>query len=147
MPLMRGQNIVFETVKGIHFLMRDPNTREFIACLITHQALIDSGATHEPRPAPMQVFDVHRSEIEGTASDRWDRGEVDGHHIIHISTAQFREAEPIDATLVPRPGGGPKKDSGEPGSPKTFCIGLPCAVPPNIPARGEKSHTQRICVH
>jgi hypothetical protein len=48
MPLVRGQNIVFETVKGIHFLMRDPNTREFIACLITHQALIDSGAAHEP---------------------------------------------------------------------------------------------------
>ena len=60
MPLVRGQNTVFETVKGIHFLMRDPNTREFIACLITHQALIDSGATHEPRLAPMQVLDVHR---------------------------------------------------------------------------------------
>ena len=48
MPLVRGQNTVFETAKGIHFLMRDPNRREFIACLITHQALIDRGATHEP---------------------------------------------------------------------------------------------------
>jgi len=111
MPLVRGQNTDFETVKGIHFLMRDPNTREFIACLITHQALIDRGATHEPRLAPMQVFDVHRSEIERAASDRWDRGEVDGHHIIHINTAQICGAEPIDVTLVPRPGGSPKKDS------------------------------------
>jgi len=114
MPLVRGQDTVFETVKGIHFLMRDPNTRDYIACLITHEALIDSGATHEPPLAPMQVFDIYRSEIERVASDRWDRGEMDGHHIIHISTAQFQkqplsEAEPIDVTLVPCPGGGPKE--------------------------------------
>jgi hypothetical protein len=113
MPLVRGQDTVFETVKGIHFLMRDPNTREYIACLITHEALIYRGTPHEPSLAPMQVFDIYRSEIERAASDRWDHGEVDGHHIIHISTAQFQqkpvsEAEPIDVTLVPRPGGGPK---------------------------------------
>ena len=131
MPLVRGQDTVFETVKGIHFLMRAPNTREYIACLITHQALIDRGATHEARLAPMQVFDIHRSEIERAASDRWDRGEVDGRHIIHIRTAQFREAKPTEVTLVPRPDGGPKKDSGI--GPSTHpTSGSPAAQNPSV---------------
>jgi hypothetical protein len=94
MPLVRAQDEVFESVEGIHFLMRDPDRREYVACVITHEAL-----TREPPLGPMQVFDNYRGEIEQAASDRWDRGEVDGHHIIRINTAQFpqqplREAGP-----------------------------------------------------
>jgi hypothetical protein len=64
MPLVRAQDEVFESVEGIHFLMRDPDRREYVACVITHEAL-----THEPPLGPMQVFDNYRGEIEQAASD------------------------------------------------------------------------------
>ena len=109
MPLVRGQNTVFETAKGIHFLMRDPNRREFIACLITHQALIDRGATHEPPLARCRCsmfIAAKLSEQQVTAGTvaRWTATTS-----YNINTAQICKAEPIDVTLVPRPGGGLKK--------------------------------------
>jgi hypothetical protein len=39
------------------YLMQDPVRREYVACLITHEALIGRGSTHGPPLGSMQVFD------------------------------------------------------------------------------------------
>jgi hypothetical protein len=53
---------------------------------------------------------------------------MDGHHIIQITKGEFpqqplRAAEPIDVTLVPHPGKGPKEDG-------DIIMGLQPARPP-----------------
>jgi hypothetical protein len=58
------------------YLMRDPVSREYVACLITHEALIGRGSTHGPPLGSMQVFDNCRGEIGRAASDGWACGEA-----------------------------------------------------------------------
>ena len=99
MPLLRAKDEFYESVEGIHFLMRDPDRRKYVACLITRVALIGRGTAHEPPLGSMQVFDNYRGEIEQAVGDRWDGGQAYDRHIIRISTTQFpqqplREAEP-----------------------------------------------------
>ena len=89
MAIVRAQSAVFESIKGVHFLMRDDNTRKTLACLITREALTERGSTHEPPLDPMQVFTAYRDEIERAANDCWERGEVDHGGIIRLTGAQF----------------------------------------------------------
>ena len=89
MAIVRAQSQVFESIKGVHFLMRDANTRKTLACLITREALTERGSIHEPPLDPMQVFTAYRDEIERVADDCWERGEVDDGGIIRLTGAQF----------------------------------------------------------
>ena len=58
------------------YLMQDPVSREYVACLITHEAPIGRGSTHGPPLGSMQVFDNCRGEIGRAASDCWACGEA-----------------------------------------------------------------------
>jgi uncharacterized protein DUF1488 len=89
MAIVRAQSEVYESIKGVHFLMRDDNTRKTFACLITREALAKRGSAQEPPLSPMQVFTAYRDEIERVANDCWERGEVDRGSIIRLTGAQF----------------------------------------------------------
>jgi hypothetical protein len=89
MAIVRAQSEVFESTEGVHFLMREDNTRRTFACLITRDALTERGSTHEPPLDSMQVFAAYRDEIERVANDCWERGEVDQGGVIRLTGAQF----------------------------------------------------------
>jgi hypothetical protein len=97
LPLVRHQLEVYESVQGIHFLMRDANTRQQVACVITREALAHRAASYHPQLNAIQVFDTHRDEIERAASDRWDRGEMDKRGLIYVSSVQFPPRPPTTA--------------------------------------------------
>jgi len=61
MPLLRAKDEFYESVEGIHFLMRDPDRRKYVACLITRVALIGRGTAHEPPLGSMQVHYARQS--------------------------------------------------------------------------------------
>jgi hypothetical protein len=89
MAIIRAQNEVFESVEGIHFLMRDHEMRKNVPCVIAREALADLGSTHEPPLAPIEVFEAHRDEIERLANECWERGEVDRRGILRVTSSQF----------------------------------------------------------
>lgn len=100
MTFLRGQDEIFESFEGIHFLMWDPNSREQIPCVISREALANRAAAHEPPLAELQkVFYAYRGEIEHAASERRDRGELDHRRIIRITCDQFPPRPP---TVSPR---------------------------------------------
>jgi Protein of unknown function (DUF1488) len=90
MPIVRAQNEVFESVEGVHFLMRDHDVLKNVPCVVTREALMVRGSTHNPPLTPMQVFETYRVEIEGSASECWDRGEVDHRGILRVASLQLR---------------------------------------------------------
>jgi Protein of unknown function (DUF1488) len=90
MAIIRAQNEVFESVEGIHFLMRDHEVRKNVPCVITREALAELGSTHDPPLARIEVFEAHRSEIERIANECWERREVDDRGILRLTSLQFR---------------------------------------------------------
>jgi hypothetical protein len=89
MAIVRAQDEVFESTEGVHFLMRDENTRRNVPCVIAREALTARGLTHEPPLDPMQVFTAYRGGIERVAGDCWERSEADHRGIIRVTSAQF----------------------------------------------------------
>jgi Protein of unknown function (DUF1488) len=89
MPIVRAQDEVFESVEGIHFLMRDPAAHKNVPCVIVREALITRGSTYDPPLAPMQVFEACRVEIERKANECWERGEADRRGIVRLTGAHF----------------------------------------------------------
>jgi uncharacterized protein DUF1488 len=89
MAIVRAQQEVFESVEGIHFLMRDPEARKNVPCVITREALAERGAAHVPPLAPLGVFEAYRGEIERLANECWERGEVDDRGILRVTSSQF----------------------------------------------------------
>jgi hypothetical protein len=90
MAFIRAQDEVFESVEGIHFLMRDQHARKNVACVVAREALTARGSIHDPPLSAMQAFETCRAEIERIASDRWERGEADHRGIIRVTSAHFR---------------------------------------------------------
>ncbi len=98
MPLARAQEEVFEGIDGIHFLMRDvqAKTKEGeVPCLITLEALTDRGTAHDPPLTAGAIFEADRDAIEQTASDKWDRGELDDKGVVRLTAAEFPAASPL----------------------------------------------------
>jgi Protein of unknown function (DUF1488) len=89
MAFIRAQNEVFESVEGIHFLMRDHDVHKNVPCVITREALAELGSTHDPPLAPIEVFEAYRGEIERLATERWERREVDQRGILRVTSAQL----------------------------------------------------------
>jgi Protein of unknown function (DUF1488) len=89
MAIVRAQEEVFESAEGIHFLMRDHAARKNVPCVITRDALIVRGSTHDPPLAPIEVFETYRGEIERVANECWERGEADRRGIVRVTVAQF----------------------------------------------------------
>ncbi len=77
MAIFRAQDEVYESIEGVHFLMRDDIARKNFPCVITREALRERGSTHESLLDAMQVFAAYRGEVERVASNSWERGEAD----------------------------------------------------------------------
>jgi hypothetical protein len=95
LALVRHQDEIYESVEGVHFLMRTSDKQENVACVITREALADRGASHHPPLNTKQVFDTYLDEIERAANDRWERGEVDKRSLIYVTTEQFPRRPPV----------------------------------------------------
>jgi hypothetical protein len=91
MAIVRAQDEVYESTEGVHFLMRDDIAWKNIPCLITREALAERGSAYQPLD-PMQVFTIHRDEIERVAGDCWERGEIDPRGIVRITSARFSKS-------------------------------------------------------
>jgi hypothetical protein len=85
MAIIRAQNEIFESVEGIHFLMRDHDVRKNVPCVITREALAELGSTYDPPLASIEVFEAHRGEIERMANEYWERREVDKRGILRVT--------------------------------------------------------------
>jgi hypothetical protein len=90
MAFIRAQNEVFESIKGIHFLMRDHDVRKNVPCVITHEALAELGSTLDPPLALIEVFEACRDKIERIANECWKRRELDHRGILRVTSSQLK---------------------------------------------------------
>jgi hypothetical protein len=74
MPLVRAAGEPFLDIEGVRFPMVDINTDEHLSCLVHFEYLQDRTGATDPNKM-LGEFDMHRAEIEGLASEKYDKGQ------------------------------------------------------------------------
>ena len=89
MAIVRAQDEVYESIDGVHFLMRDDIARRNFPCVITREALTERGSTHEPPLARSRSSRPIAAKSSAWQPNCWERGEADHRGFIRVTSAQF----------------------------------------------------------